>query len=53
MFIKEAEAGMDVRRAGVPSAVVLAVTAIATMVLGLYPQPFIDMAVAALKPLIL
>lgn len=53
MFIKEAEAGMDVRRAGVPSAVVLALSAIATMVLGLYPQPFIDMAVAALKPLIL
>lgn len=53
MFIKEAEAGIEVRRVAVPSAVVLALSAIATMLLGLYPQPFIDMAVAALKPLIL
>ncbi len=53
MFIKEAEEGLEVRRAGVPSAVVLAIAAFATMALGLYPQPFIDMAVAAIKPLIL
>ena len=50
MFMKEPEAGIEVPKPGVCYSVVLFCTAVGTVLLGIYPTPFIDMAIKAVKP---
>jgi len=50
MYMREPDAELDLPRTSIPYKVVLFVTAAGTVILGIYPGPFIELAAAAVKP---
>jgi NADH:ubiquinone oxidoreductase subunit 2 (subunit N) len=50
--MKESEKGVEVSSVGLTYRMVLFVSAVGTMVLGVYPSPFIEIGVNAIKPFI-
>jgi NADH-quinone oxidoreductase subunit N len=52
VYMKESEKQVEVPSVGLTYRVVLFVSAVGTMVLGVYPSPFIEIGVNAIKPFI-
>jgi NADH-quinone oxidoreductase subunit N len=52
MYMKEPEAAYEIPQASFPSRIGLAIGAAGTIIPGVYPAPFMEMAVNAIKPLL-
>jgi NADH-quinone oxidoreductase subunit N len=53
MYMKESPGDIEIQKTGLAYRLVFFITATATLILGLYPAPFIEMGVNAIKPLLM
>jgi len=53
MYMKESPGDIEIQKTGLAYRLVFFITATATLILGLYPAPFIELGVNAIKPLLM
>jgi NADH-quinone oxidoreductase subunit N len=53
MYMKESPGDIEIQKTGLAYRLVFFITATGTLILGLYPAPFIEMGVNAIKPLLM